>query len=591
VYRWLLVPSPHRGIVSWIIVAFALASCGHRGPVPAPPPETPQLWYWHHSLLNSSAGLQASVARIDQAYADGYTGIAFWDIGFMYLNSPAWPSGAAAYLRQAMTYAQSKGMKVLALAAPYGYSNDVLNTNPNWAEAQRAIGSRFDVDASGRGLRFVNSSPGVANGGFESGQADWIAKNWYGMRDQGVDIDPLTSHTGLLSGVVRNAPRNGRFHQALTLTPWRQYHVRLWARTQDYHGPVPALEVLDTGNSDEVRLYKYLNISATQDWTRFDATFNSQESSGVSLYFGIWGTSAGTIWFDDVSIEETALVYLVRRSGTPLKIYDPATRAIFHEGVDVDPIHDPNLTADPHDDYHNPPVVTLPPATTMKPGQIVAIDYYAVQPVYGHQLGLCLTEPDVQAWALENSRAIAAAVPPHAGFFLSYDEMRQMNSCALCRSRHMTAGELLALHVGNTINLYGSLRPEADIYVWSDMFDPYANAHNHYFLVEGDLAGSWKGLPPGVIVMNWNLEHLRDSLDWFSGGNRKQPVPHRQIIAGYYDSHDGAAAAAAELRQARGIPGIDGLMYTTWIQDDSQMKTFAEAAKRLWTEYRSSVTR
>jgi len=206
-------------------------------------------------------------------------------------------------------------------------------------------------------------------------------------------------------------------------------------------------------------------------------------------------------------------------------------------------------------------------------------------------MNLCLTEPDVQAWAVENSRAVEAVAPPRTGFFLMYDEMRQMNSCALCRSMHLSAGELLARHVSQTVAMYQSLRPGADVYVWSDMFDPYANAHDHYFLVEGDLAGSWRGLPSSVMVMNWNLEHLKDSLAWFSGGSRKQPVPHRQIIAGYYDSHDGAAAATAELRQARGIPGIDGLMYTTWVPDDSQLKAFADAAKRHWAEYRSSVTR
>jgi hypothetical protein len=574
-----------------MIAACALASCAHRGPAPAPPPASPQLWYWHHSLLNSPAELQASVARIDQAYADGYTGVAFWDVSFAHLNSPAWPSGARDYLRQAMTYAQSKGMKVLALGAPYGYSNEVLHTNPNWAEGQRVIGSRFTVERDRRRLRFLSSFPGVANGGFESGESNWIAKNRFGKGDPGVGVDPLTSHTGMLSGVIRNAPGNGRFHQTLTLIPWRQYHVRLWVKTEAYRGSAPVLEIFDAGDQDKSRLYKYLNVSATQDWIRFDATFNSQDSTSVHLYFGVWGGSAGTIWFDDVSLEETALVYLLRRSGTPLQIYDPETKAVFHEGADVDPIRDPKLTGDFPDDFHDPPEVTLPADTSLRPGETVVIDFYAAQPVNGSQMNLCLTEPDAQAWAVENSRSIAAIAPPRTGFFLMYDEMRQMNSCALCRSMHLSAGELLARHVSQTVAMYQSLRPGADVYVWSDMFDPYANAHDHYFLVEGDLAGSWKGLPPSVMVMNWNLGHLKDSLEWFSGGSRKQPVPHRQIIAGYYDSHDGDAAATAELRQARGIPGIDGLMYTTWVPDDSQLKAFADAAKRHWAEYRSSVTR
>ena len=104
------------------------------------------------------------------------------------------------------------------------------------------------------------------------------------------------------------------------------------------------MEVFDAGNEKELRLYKYLNVSGTQDWTRFDTTFNSQDSTSVHLYFGVWGGSAGTIWIDDVSVEETALVYLLRRSGTPVRIYDPQTQAIFHEGADVDFIRNPKLT-------------------------------------------------------------------------------------------------------------------------------------------------------------------------------------------------------------------------------------------------------
>jgi hypothetical protein len=172
--------------------------------------------------------------------------------------------------------------------------------------------------------------------------------------------------------------------------------------------------------------------------------------------------------------------------------------------------------------------------------------------------------------------------------FLGYDEMRQMNSCDSCRKKGMTAGQLLAWHVGQSIARYRALRPNISFYVWNDMFDPYANAHDAYYLVEGTLEGSWLGLPSDVTVMNWNLPHLRESLRWFSGEDRRQPTAHRQIIAGYYDTHDGFSAAAKELEDARGIPGIDGLMYTTWENDYSQMKSFADSAMLHWREYRAS---
>jgi uncharacterized repeat protein (TIGR01451 family) len=90
--------------------------------------------------------------------------------------------------------------------------------------------------------------------------------------------------------------------------------------------------------------------------------------------------------------------------------------------------------------------------------------------------------------------------------------------------------------------------------------------------------------------MNWNLANLTNSLTWFSGLNSQQPNRYNQIVAGYYDSGDGAGAATQELQQAAGIPGVTGLMYTTWYADYSQLQAFAAAAKSNWANYLSSVT-
>jgi Domain of unknown function DUF11 len=174
-------------------------------------------------------------------------------------------------------------------------------------------------------------------------------------------------------------------------------------------------------------------------------------------------------------------------------------------------------------------------------------------------------------------------------FLLSYDEMRHMNSCASCKAKNLTAGQLLASHVTNTYNLYHSLAPNVSYYIWGDMFDPYMNAVNNYYYVEGNIAGSWTGLPSPVTILNWNLGNLSNSLSWFAGLNSQQPTHFNQVIAGYYDSGDGAGAATQELQQAAGISGVQGLMYTTWVNDYSQLSQFAAAAKSGWSSYLATV--
>ena len=90
-----------------------------------------------------------------------------------------------------------------------------------------------------------------------------------------------------------------------------------------------------------------------------------------------------------------------------------------------------------------------------------------------------------------------------AGFFMSHDELRCVNQCASCRAMNMTAGELLAWNVHKAAAIIREIRPDAWIWVWSDMFDPMHNAVDHYFAVNGTRAGSWKGLDKDVGIVNW----------------------------------------------------------------------------------------
>ncbi|MDQ6675795.1 MAG: hypothetical protein M3Z09_00700 [Acidobacteriota bacterium] len=515
---------------------------------------------------------------IDRAAASGYTGIVMWDTGINVLQYSWWNSS---YMKQVIQYARAKGLKVMPQVAPYGHSSDMLRRNPNWAEGEPVVGTRFQVDSDGRNLHIVNSFPGLVNGGFESGKTAW-----FGYGDAGAVIDTSVTHSGTASGLISgalNGSANARLFQKFAVQPWRQYHMRMFTKTQNFQGYAQVLAFGDD-NLAFNRVNVGLSTPANQDWTQWDYTFNSGNHTVMSILMGVWGGNQGNLWFDDISLEETALVYVVRGAGNPVSVYDPGNPGrVYTENSDYGAIADPKFAVSPvFDDYwHAPMTVPVPRGSALTPGQTVAMDWYAVQPVYG-DAGASLTDPDVWQWMTDNAGAVGKTFPDPGGFFLGYDEIRNMNSSASAKAKNMTAGQLLAWHFGQTYNLFRGINPSAPIYVWNDMFDPYHNAVNNYYLVEGDLAGSWQGLPQDVIVMNWNLGNLTNSANWFSGTNPQQPVPHKQIVAGYYDSGDGAAAAATELAQVRGIPGIIGMMYTTWSDDYSQLEKFAATAKANW---------
>jgi hypothetical protein len=549
----------------------------------------PVLWYWQAASPESLADVIGIEAQIDQALSYGYTGVAFWSPAFSLMGSTVLPANNVTYMQQLISYAQSKGMRTMGTTSPYGYSDNALVNNPNWAEGEHITGSQFTVNASKTALVPVNSFGGLANPGFESGMTGWFSYN-----DPNMGIDTTVAHSGTASGYITNASGNSRFQQTLNVIPWRQYHARIWIKTSNFQG-YAQIEVWDPA-TNILSFNTTIGQQSTQDWTELDFTFNSRGAAQPWLLFGVWGGSSGTIWFDDAFIEETSLVYVLRRSGTPLTVYNPAnSNTVFQEGSDFNPILDLQLASGAlfpfNGFYHTPGTVTLPSTTSLQPGQTVAIDYYAVQPVQATgDVGMCLTEPGAQSWLQQNAQALVGNMPSGMNYLLSYDEMRHMNSCASCKAKNLTPGQLLAWHVTNTYNLYHSLAPSASYYIWSDMFDPYHNAINNYYFVEGDIAGSWTGVPSSVTVMNWNLGNLKNSLTWFSGLNSQQPTHFKQVIAGYYDSGDGAAAATQELQQAAGIPGVTGLMYTTWVADYSQLQQFAAAAKSNWPSYLSTVT-
>jgi hypothetical protein len=120
------------------------------------------------------------------------------------------------------------------------------------------------------------------------------------------------------------------------------------------------------------------------------------------------------------------------------------------------------------------------------------------------------------------------------------------------------------------VNILSETNPGGRIYVWSDMFDPFHNAHDDYYLVHGTLADSWEGLSKDVIIVPWYFEAREKSLRWFSDRG------HHQVIAGYYD-HDPAQIKDWLISGAK-VSGIEGVMYTTWQSNFRDLERFAGAA-------------
>ena len=81
---------------------------------------------------------------------------------------------------------------------------------------------------------------------------------------------------------------------------------------------------------------------------------------------------------------------------------------------------------------------------------------------------------------------------------------------ALARQLAVHSGALLADNVRACAAMLRQINPGGAIYVWSDMFDPNHNAVDKYYLVHGNLRGSWEGLDKDVIVVPWHFEKRKE---------------------------------------------------------------------------------
>ena len=528
------------------------------------PPDAPELWFYNASNLQVDENVTATIALLDRAAAAGYHGMILADFKLNLLQTDVLAEWYPENLQTVLDAAASLGLEVVPSIFPFGYSEGLYYGQPDLAEGLPVVGTPL-VARSGQLVVDSGATP-LADGGFESHSGDtFSAWDWQDGAGTRTFADTATVHGGSVAARIDAGSGNARVVQALTVEPHRQYHGSFWVKTESFSRGTVQVIALDTVTG-VTRNYNSLSVRSTQDWTRYDFTFITSESTTLSLYVGVWDTAAGQLWFDDVSVEETAFVNLIRRDGAPLTL--TAGGRALTEGIEFDNAADPVIQT-AFDDWHTPPALT----TTLPEGTAVTADFYAVVPIADYQVGACLTEPAVHTWMAENLDAVLAALPEATGFQFGYDEMRQVNSCASCQAMGMDAGALLAWHVGASLELLESARPGATAYVWSDMFDPYHNAHAGYYLVEGDLAGSWEGLPADTVVLNWNLGNA-DSLAFFA--DRGNP----QIIAGYYDSGDGYTSAQTELAAGPGL--VRGMMYTTWVGDFDQLEAYAEGARAAW---------
>jgi len=539
-------------IVACLIVVASVAPQNEAAPTEQVRPQMQSRWLFVWRDMSDPKEVDRVIARLPQAKAGGYNGVVL-SYNVAEEKAPA--------LREA---AARNGLDLVAIVM--GGPHD-----RNYMEGVLSKDALF-VAQDGRATLVPDNPTKVVNGDFEDATGDHF-NGWGFQDDEGVTTfaDHAVVHGGKtamrMESIGKNEYRHCRIAQPLQLQPHRQYRISFWVRTEDMVPADPEVKVL-TKDAQYGISFQTFRAQKTQDWTHYDLVFNSLEHSDAMLYVGSWYGKNGKLWWDDLSIEEIGLINVLRRPGCPVTVRGE-NGVTYEEGRDYERIVDPNLH--PWIAYHEVPVIRLTADGRISDGERLRVSYYHPIIVYEDRLTGCISEPRIlEDWREEIAEADKLLHP--AAFLMSHDEMRVMNQCASCQAMGMTPGHLLAWNVRKAAQIIRDARPDAGIWVWSDMFDPQHNAVDHYYAVNGSLAGSWEGLDSDVGIVNWHGGLMGKNCPFFADLGLKQ------ILSGYYDGDEDGSAITQWLDATKDVPGIVGAMYTTWEDRYDAMGAWAAKA-------------
>lgn len=135
----------------------------------------------------------------------------------------------------------------------------------------------------------------------------------------------------------------------------------------------------------------------------------------------------------------------------------------------------------------------------------------------------------------------------------------------------------MAQILGDTVTrqhaMIRAANPQAQVYVWSDTFDPNHNAVAKYYLIDGSFEGTWDYIPKDLIIGCWNMDERDQCLGFFSKRG------HRTLAAAYYDADD-LENSKDWLRSLDQTPGATGIMYTTWENKYGLLGAFGDLSPR-----------
>ena len=476
-----------------------------------------------------------------------------------------WPAERKARLAEVKRVCGEAGIEIIPIIWSVGYGG----YDPGYAAALPCTNVPFSVNG-GKAAFSGGGVEGFANPGFDEPSArpncapGW---EWTDRPGKVSFIDTEVKSDGTASLRLENYGEykhgHGRACHLLKVRPNGTYRVSCRMRTEGVEPTSGVLLQVYTKDGASVAAMR-ANLASTQGWTRVERTFNAAGRTDFRVYAGIWGGRAGRLWIDDFKVEDMGCPPPLLREGLPFEVRDARTGERLRAGVDYEP--PPQAAWNRKWDSFR-----ILPGGAARDGAELLVDYWTAAVVANAQRPCCMSAPALYEFYRKSAAAVKESLDPRK-WFLSMDEIRAGGTCPLCRARGLDMAHQLGECVTRQRDIIKSVRPDAQIYIWSDMLDPAHNAHDGYYACRGTFADSWKLIPKDIVISCWWGEKRDVSMPFFAErGFRTQG-------AAYYDADD-LDGCRAWLETCRRTPGCTGIMYTTWRNKYGLLAPFGELVR------------
>jgi hypothetical protein len=510
--------------------------------------EYPDRWVHVRNDLASDEKLDRFGWVVARAAECGFNGI-MWDagVGGEGVDFDGWKGARRERLEKAKRMCREKGMEIIPMLWSVGRAHALVNYDPTLAEGLPV-----------RGVPFVS----------ESGRAVYD-----GGREESAAV-PLGDFA---SPVTLDAKGKRYAKTRFKVKPYRRYHVDMRVRVKGFSrvsgegaNKVTVRSSLSVTVSP-LRGGKSLGSRESMPLRRFDdgaarMTFDfvTGDAEEAVLGAGIPARATqGSVTVERVAIREVGVRRPVVRAGAPFIVRNADTGETYREGIDyLAPKSDASVTRANDSDV----AIAIPGGSAIRPGTRLAVDCYEVARRGNRQVGACMANPGLYAYFEKSAPVIDELFDHPRKWFLSMDEIRAGGTCEACAKSGKDLAHLLAQCLERQRDAIRKVNPDAMVYAWCDMYDPFVNAKpanrdKDYALCKGGFASDGFIAPKDIVAVVWGGEEsAAKSLAYFAGHG----VP--TLYGTFYDVY------SAEHFRVRGatdtinkVPGCRGLMYTTWV--------------------------